>query len=71
MTRTSQNQREDIFNLPHPLPLGPKGWTCPEGCPGGEGVVTGQTEPRIMRNVHISPPKLKFIFLPVWIYMRS
>ena len=22
MTRTSQNQREDIFYLPHPLPLG-------------------------------------------------
>jgi len=28
-------------------PLGPKGWTCPEGCPGEGGMVTGKIEPCI------------------------
>ena len=55
---TSQKQREVIFDLPRQLPPkvrdmatwnnspspGPKGWTCPCGCPG---VVTSLIEPCI------------------------
>ena len=37
ITRTSQNQREIIFDLPHPQPTGPNSWTCPGGCSGGDG----------------------------------
>ena len=58
MTRTSQNQREDIFYLPHPLPLGknrfkqfpnpgPEEQNLSRGLPGERGVLTGQIEPRI------------------------
>ena len=54
MTRTAQNQGKVIFDLPRPLPPrqqyfnnspppGPKGWTCPGGCPGG--LVTSKIEP--------------------------
>ena len=62
ITRSSQNQRELTFDLPHPLtpgtgtasnslasnnspPLGPKGWTCPGGCP--RGMVTELIKPCI------------------------
>ena len=45
---------EVIFDLPHPLPPGPKGWICPGGLPGegGAGMVTGQIEPCI-RNINV------------------
>ena len=50
MTRTSQNQREDIFNLPHPSTPELEGLDLSRGLPGG--VVTGQIEPRIMKCSH-------------------
>ena len=70
ITRSSQNQKELTFDLPHPLtpgtgtasnslasnnsPLpGPKGWTCPGGCP--RGMVTGLIKPCITAK----PPRAK------------
>ena len=63
MTRTSQNQRVVIFDLPHspylrdrtasnnsPTP-GAKSWTCPGGYPGG--MVAGQIEPCVKRKTGI------------------
>ena len=57
MTHTLQNQREVIFDLPHPLPLAQDHFTqfpIPElekldlSRGGGAGVVTGQIEPCII-----------------------
>ena len=56
MTCSSKNQREDIFDLPHPLPpgqnqfptFGPEGLNLSQGLRGVESwMVTSQIEPWI------------------------
>ena len=70
MIHTSQNQREDIFYLPHPLPPGqnrfkqfpnpgPEEQNLSRGLPGENGVVTGQIEPCI------STSEVVFMYLRV------
>ena len=49
-------------------PPGPKGMTCPRGCPGGGGGVTGKIEPCIIFACHqitIGP------FIPICFVLQS
>ena len=71
-TRTSQNQREVILDLPHPLPPRQDRFKQfphprPEKLDLTRGMVTGQIEPRIKRKTGIVQLiiVLKFLFMQI------